>query len=972
MNRSSAEIQAEIIEKFGFFPPFFAPALDTPDILENLWQQTLSAYLNNPIPDLFKEKLAAVLARYCTVPYCLMCHSSNLSPLGMSAGEVLELLETAPLDYAEISLITKEFDGSRIIGWPSAGSKAEEAVLSCCVSIFLSQDAELCQKKLKSFLEPNMYQYLNIFLAYNRTALSWAELNPELSALNDKRVQDNFQSLIAQEPKLVDLFRDYQSRILDQSNRKMQWLTQENKRILESERERLYSYLAQAPIGFAVVEEPEHRFVMANKRYEELIGQTRLQGIAIRNVSPDEDEAFFNKLDEAYRSGQGYVITERPKILYGPNGSRRIIYVNLSVEPYRNPAGDVAGLLIVLNEVTDEVEARNKMNAYTTQLKELQRSFNAAMTSAQTGTWSIDLRTNEVTTSDNLAKLFGYEKLSGNVFDAIKTLTHPEDREEVNRVWQQSAQNSFPYRHEYRVILGSGETRWVLSRGATTLDDRGHPTYFAGILSDITDRKVSELALATEQHKLETIFKESPVAMALYRGPEFIIEKVNPTFCAMLGHREFVGKKFADAFAEILDNPFIPIFKKVFRTGEIFTTKEFKTNLIKRFGMPPEECYWDFTLAPTSDSEGNRYGVYFFGSDVTDRVHIRLALESARKSSDRANEAKSSFLANMSHEIRSPLSSIMGFSDLLKDSDLSRQAVSQYISVIDRNSHHLLRIIDDILDLAKVEAGKMLFEQINFSLPDLLTDFSSIMDFRAKDKGIEFKLDTSSPLPEFIQSDPTRIRQILVNVVGNAIKFTNRGQVELKVNFAKSRLRFEVSDTGPGLTQEQADQLFQAFHQGDATTTRKFGGSGLGLVLTRRIAESLGGSFVLERSLVGQGSVFVAEIQIESGSPKTMNSVKNTLAEESSKNLEIEARSLQGLRVLVVDDSSDNRELFTGMLLKSGASIDTAPNGSEGMAAALTNIYDVILMDVQMPIMDGHQGTRPPDSSAKKTIIFRS
>ena len=182
MNRTSAEIQKEIIAKFGFFPPFFAPALDTPDILENLWQQTLSAYLNNPIPALFKEKLAAMLARYCSVPYCLMCHSSNLSPLGMSASEVLELLETAPLNSAQLNLMTQDFDDTRRLGWPEAGSKIEDAVLSCCISIFLSQDTEFCQKKLKSFLEPHLYQYLNIFLAYNRTALSWAELNPELSA----------------------------------------------------------------------------------------------------------------------------------------------------------------------------------------------------------------------------------------------------------------------------------------------------------------------------------------------------------------------------------------------------------------------------------------------------------------------------------------------------------------------------------------------------------------------------------------------------------------------------------------------------------------------------------------------------------------------------------------------------------------------------------------------------------------------
>ena len=355
--------------------------------------------------------------------------------------------------------------------------------------------------------------------------------------------------------------------------------------------------------------------------------------------------------------------------------------------------------------------------------------------------------------------------------------------------------------------------------------------------------------------------------------------------------------------------------------------------------------------------------VLFTGTviDVTDQVNARAQILAAKNLAETANTAKSAFLANMSHEIRSPLGSIMGFSDLLKSGDVSLADVSQYVSVIDRNSQHLLRIIDDILDLAKVEAGKMTIEHVDFSLHDLLADFSSLMGFKARDKGIEFKLRVPSLIPSVINSDPTRLRQILTNVVGNAIKFTDQGRVQLNVTVENSVARFSVSDTGPGITPEQADKLFQPFHQADVSTTRKFGGTGLGLVLTRRLTEILGGSFVLQKSAPGQGSVFVAKIRI--GVPNAARMIEG--GEDRSFDVPPKASAdpqinfvLNGVRILVVDDAPDNQALFKLILKKAGATIDVATNGFEGMNMALTNSYDVVLMDVQMPMMDGHQATQ--------------
>ncbi len=328
-----------------------------------------------------------------------------------------------------------------------------------------------------------------------------------------------------------------------------------------------------------------------------------------------------------------------------------------------------------------------------------------------------------------------------------------------------------------------------------------------------------------------------------------------------------------------------------------------------------------------------------------------VAMRDAKERAELANAAKSSFLANMSHEIRTPLGAIMGFVSLMKDEGISQQQINSYVSVVERNSAQLMRIIDDILDLSKVEAGMMVIEHIDFSLVELLSDFASLMGFRAREKGVIFELKAMTELPDVVNSDPTRIRQILTNVVGNAIKFTDKGSVSLRVSYSNEILRFEVSDTGRGISEEQAEKLFQPFAQGDPSTTRKYGGTGLGLVLTRRLSEALGGGFVLESSTLGVGSKFSASIRVIL--PERSRFVRALgFASESVRNAGVQGL-LSDLRILLVEDSPDNQALFSIYLNRAGAKIDIASDGQRGVEMALAENYDVVLMDVQMPIMDG-------------------
>ena len=340
-----------------------------------------------------------------------------------------------------------------------------------------------------------------------------------------------------------------------------------------------------------------------------------------------------------------------------------------------------------------------------------------------------------------------------------------------------------------------------------------------------------------------------------------------------------------------------------------------------------------------------------------ERVQAQTAeIEATRNEAEKANFAKTSFLANMSHEIRTPLGAIMGFIDLLRDDGLSESEIREYLGVIDRNSHHVLRIIDDILDLTKVEAGKMVIEKMEFSLVEFLAEFASLVGFKARENGIAFEFGADTPVPDNIISDPTRLRQILSNIVSNAIKFTEKGRVELVVSYHDKHLEFRVTDTGRGITDDQRRGLFQAFSQADSSTTRKFGGTGLGLVLTKKLSQALGGDFDLVESEIGKGSIFEASIPIELPNQAALVPIKKFRMIPAPD--DADHANLKNFNVLVVEDSPDNQMLLRMILKKVGSKVTIANDGLEGVERARAKHYDVILMDIQMANLDGHEATR--------------
>jgi CheY-like chemotaxis protein/HPt (histidine-containing phosphotransfer) domain-containing protein len=326
----------------------------------------------------------------------------------------------------------------------------------------------------------------------------------------------------------------------------------------------------------------------------------------------------------------------------------------------------------------------------------------------------------------------------------------------------------------------------------------------------------------------------------------------------------------------------------------------------------------------------------------------------AKEMADAANEAKSNFLSNMSHEIRTPLTAIIGFSEALLSSEFDRQEHEKLITTIVRNSRHLQNIINDILDLSKIESNRLEHRLVDISPYSVLAEIQSLIGPASRDKGLDFSINYHFPLPAKVHTEPVYLKQILINLCSNASKFTSKGFVRVDVSCDETfrHLRLTVADSGIGMTPDEVERIFEPFIQADSTTTREYGGTGLGLAISSKLAEAIGGSLHCS-SEKGKGSTFTLEIVNEladsSGIINSMAEIRTlgVLASEVS-----EIRKLAG-KVLLVEDSPDNQELIEMLVRRTGASIDIAADGKHGLDMALAGDYDLVLMDMQMPVLDG-------------------
>lgn len=456
----------------------------------------------------------------------------------------------------------------------------------------------------------------------------------------------------------------------------------------------------------------------------------------------------------------------------------------------------------------------------------------------------------------------------------------------------------------------------------------------------------------SERRKLRSILEKAPIAMAVLDGPEHRYNMANDYYRKLfLGKRDVTGQAVKDIFPKIKEIGLLALLDETYRTGKVFEATNFHIQDQRADGVE-FSVYVDFAYQPIYDVNDQIEGLVVAVNNVTDRVMAERALQSAKTAAENANHAKSAFLANMSHEIRTPLGVILGFSEIIGTQDLEPAEKEKYLDIILRNGASLTRIIDDILDLSKIEAGKFQVEMLPVRLTKLLQEVLAMFFDHASRKNIQLNYALTEITDLVVLTDAVRIRQILLNLIGNAIKFTSEGSVTVscrteQVTGTRKKVTFVIEDTGIGMTREQADRLFQPFTQADSTSTRRFGGTGLGLALSRNLAHALGGDVRIAKCEPDKGSTFEFSFQAEDANQLAAA----TPAESSSA---VAQNPFAGFKVLAVDDSPDNRELIKTILSNSGLEITEADSGEEALKQAFKQHYDLVLMDIQMPGLDGY------------------
>lgn len=518
--------------------------------------------------------------------------------------------------------------------------------------------------------------------------------------------------------------------------------------------------------------------------------------------------------------------------------------------------------------------------------------------------------------------------------------------------------------------------RLTIRSSVSLLKDKlGQTISVIAINRDITlENKIQE-ELADSEERFRMSFDNAGVGVCILDLDGRFV-RVNRKLESMLGYleRELIGRK-TNEFAYEEDKQLFDTFREAALRGS-------KENMIyeKRFFSKDRNILWvEISNTLVKDRNGNPGYFVVHLNDITGRKSAENHLLSAIKEAERANQAKSEFVANMSHEIRTPLNGVIGFNELLLTTSLDSDQ-KEYVRNAISSAHGLLGIINDVLDFSKIEAGKLVLNEATSNLKQIIKDSLGVLKWKASEKGIQLKLEEGPNLPEIILVDATRLRQILINLLGNAVKFTETGGVELKVNATptlekKTILEFIIKDTGIGIPEEHKPNLFQSFWQGESNSTRRYGGTGLGLRITKSLLDLMGGKIQF-KSNQGSGTEFRFEIECSCADKNSSVDFQseNDFQTELLANFHQSTLNEISPNILVVEDNEMNRVLLKRMIHKyiPKAQIEEAVDGLEGVRFFRESKPDLVFMDVQMPNMDGLEAAteiRKHPSGAKVPII---
>ena len=634
------------------------------------------------------------------------------------------------------------------------------------------------------------------------------------------------------------------------------------------------------------------------------------------------------------------------------NKTGGLYWVNSTLVPLRDDAGRPTFFIAIRTDITERKQMESSVKAAEARLRRITNTVPGAVFQ-----WQVGPDYEKFTfVSPRAQQLLGLNisALRENPRRAMQQVLEA-DRNAVQEELLQAVRTASAWRGEYRVRLASGAVRWI--RAEINPDPEraaDGAVLYTGIWQDVTERKEADA-------RLREVTENVPVAIFQYD-----MNASGRVAIPFMSHaiRSICGARAEDIMQEpsLLMKCVHPDDRPLV-VAALGPAHEHARAQSLDFRMLHSETGQTVWVHGEADARQLAHGAWVWNgyfSDVTEAKGIAVELQRAKDQAVAASLAKSDFLANMSHEIRTPMNGVLGMADLLLDTKLDDEQ-SEYVSVVKSSADALLRVINDILDFSKIEAGKLLIEHIALHLSHTLEDTVKAVSMRARDKGLEMRCEIDPNLPSALIGDPGRLRQILVNLLGNAIKFTKVGAIVLRVVGEEEdeqgmMLHFAVSDSGIGIAPDKLDSIFEAFSQEDSSTTRRFGGTGLGLTICARLVEAMGGRIWVE-SDVGRGSVFhfTLRVGVDRSQAEAGQTPDALLLATVPGALEAVHRPLN---VLLVEDNQINQKLATTLLERWGHQVTVAENGALAVDLVSQQVFDIVLMDMMMPVLDGLQATR--------------
>jgi PAS domain S-box-containing protein len=602
---------------------------------------------------------------------------------------------------------------------------------------------------------------------------------------------------------------------------------------------------------------------------------------------------------------------------------------------------DASGAVVEFHDHVRDITARKSAER---EQAELVETLKLAETIAGVGHWQLDVTTGKIRWSDEVYRIHGVspETFDPQYDDAVG-FYHPDDQTKVREWVARAIEVGEASQFRLRLIRTDGEERIVISHCMPERDQRGATVALFGVFQDVTESVRAHDRTAASEARYRLLADNATDIIATY-GLDGVFHYVSPSIEGAMGYRseELVGQSIWNFIHPEDVGGLRTVFASYLKAGPGASPPRAPYRGVRKDG---QAVWLEAHPMVIRDASGRPVGFQDVVRDVTETKALEEQLIAARDVAEAGARAKSEFLANMSHELRTPLTSVIGFSGLLQASRNLPEAERKYADRIATGSEALLSVINDILDYSKLEADAVDLDPQAFDPRAMAEGAVALVETQCQAKGLRLETVIDSSLPEALMGDEGRLRQVTLNFLSNAVKFTTSGTVLLELTVAGDRLRLAVTDSGIGISPDKIDALFDRFTQADASTTRVYGGTGLGLAISRRLIEMMGGEIGAD-SRPGEGSTFWFEVPMREAVEGVEAAGEGDLAVDA------------GLRILMADDAAPNRELVAAILGGLGLALDTVCNGAEAVEAARAGAYDLILMDVHMPVMDGLDATR--------------